>query len=481
MGLVLLAAYAAVILLTAGKSMRGGGQCAFFVNNRSSSALGVGLSIIVSCVGASATIGVIGLAFHIGTPAFWWLGAGAVGLTALSLLLARKVRETGAYTMPQLVETFLGPAARPLISVLIVLAWMAILAAQFVAITRILQGLTGFSGLLCLAIGFALIVLHTLGGQAAIMRVDRIQALLMLLALLLLLGWLCLFGQAGMTGLSEPGVAAALGGSSEASGVGGLAWLSNLRFELVNDAFPPEKLVYFLFVVGGNYLVCPMLFGRLLSARNASSARLGGLIAVCGLVICSLLIVSIGLACTGLLPPDTPGDAVLGLALSSLVPSWLGLGVSLALVSVIVSSADSCLVTASTVLAHDLLRRDDTRTSRVCVVALGAAGLLLSLWGRDVLDYLLMAYDVYVCGVVAPVFIGLLASKAGGGGRTIQPRFACAAVVCGGVFGAASALSGENLFSYLGLITAAALTLAGLRRQAASEFNSLDSFNLKIR
>ena len=110
----------------------------FYVNNRASSAWSVGFSIFVSCVGASATIGVIGMAFAVGTPAFWWLGTGAAGLVLLSLTLARKVRNSGAYTLPHMAEAFLGPSVRPVISMVIVVAWLAILAAQLSALSRVL-------------------------------------------------------------------------------------------------------------------------------------------------------------------------------------------------------------------------------------------------------------------------------------------------------------------------------------------------------
>ena len=63
--------------------------------------------------------------------AIWWLVAGAVGLTMLALLLATKVRDSGCITLPQMSAQLLGPQARPLMSGIIVVAWTAILAAQF--------------------------------------------------------------------------------------------------------------------------------------------------------------------------------------------------------------------------------------------------------------------------------------------------------------------------------------------------------------
>jgi SSS family solute:Na+ symporter len=432
-GIALLCLYGLAIALMAGR--RGGGgdtAAAFFVNNRAGSAMDVGCSIIASCIGASATIGMIGLAFAVGTPAFWWLGAGVAGLLPLALLLARKVRESGAYTLPHLVERYLGPQVRPLISTLIVTAWMAVLAAQFTALAEIIRSLSALPQSLNLGICFALVALHSLGGQAAVMRLDRLQSAILIVSLLFLLCWL---------GVHTPNP------------------LSLTPVQVVNADFPPEKLIYFLVVVGANYLVCPMLFGRLFSARDGASARRGVLLAAAGLALCAAVIVAVGLACRGLVPPDTPQDAVLSTILSDVLPPWMHIPVSLVLLSAIVSSADSCLLTAATVLSHDLLRRNEPAIGRVCVLALGLAGLGLSLWGKGIMELLLMAYDVYACGVVGPVFVGLVL----GGRRRMDPRFACAAVLVGGSLGLTSALSGRVLFSYAGLALGVLLALAGMK------------------
>lgn len=403
------------------------GALAFFVNNRAAGPLGVGFSIIVSCVGASATIGMIGLAFAVGTPAFWWLGSGAAGLVLLSLALAGKVRESGAYTLPHMAESLLGLSARPAMSLLIVLAWTAILAAQFVALGRVLGPLTGLQPGACLVVSMVLIGLHTMGGQAAIMRADRVQAVVLVACLAALLFWLS---------ARNPG------------------WTGSFSLEAVNDAFTASDFVYYLVIVGANYVVCPMLFGRMLSARDAKSARLGGLVGALGIMLCAGLIVAVGLACRGLIAPGTSPDDVLPAILAGGMPSWMRLVVSFALISAIVSSADSCLVTAATVLSFDLLGRRDASTGRFCVIGLGLAGALVSLTGKGILGYLLMAYDVFACGVVIPVFVGLLLH----GKRRLDGRWSLAAVLVGGGLGLIAAASGNTAFSYTGMIAALLLS-----------------------
>ena len=73
--------YAAVLLaLGVLDARRSRGSSAFFVNDRSSGTWHTGFSLAASCIGGSATIGMAGLAWQVGTPAFWWLGSGACGL-----------------------------------------------------------------------------------------------------------------------------------------------------------------------------------------------------------------------------------------------------------------------------------------------------------------------------------------------------------------------------------------------------------------
>lgn len=442
MELILLAAYG-LLLFHAAFAVRKRTTAGFYVNNRESGALGIGFSIIASCVGASATIGMIGMAFAVGTPAFWWLGSGAAGLLILSLVLARIVRKSGAFTLPHMVEAFLGTPARPVISLIIVAAWSAILAAQFAALGQVLEPLTGLSPLLCLGISLLLICGHTLGGQSAVMRADKAQTLIILLALCTILAWLTRHNP---------------------------SWIARVEIQAVNTRFPPEKLIYFLLVVGANYIVCPMLFGRMLSARSERQAKLGGLIGAAGIASCAGLIVCVGLACRGLLPAATPEDAVLTTILSVYMPSWMHLVVSFALISAIVSSADSCLITAATVLSFDLLRRRDPASGQKCVLLLGSAGAVISLWGKGILGFLLMAYDVFACGVVAPVFVGLVLHRR----RRLDPRWACSAVALGGILGFVAAITETTLFSYAGmglsLLLAAGGAIRGLPAQKKPEY-----------
>jgi SSS family solute:Na+ symporter len=435
MGLALFVLYAlAMLVVIRSFKKHKASERSFYINNRSSSAVMVACSIVASCIGASAAMGTVGLAFDVGTPAFWWLGSGAAGLCVMAAVLARRVRSSRAYTLPEMLEKRCGSRVRRLVSAIIVVAWTSILAAQFVAVTQIIGALTGLAPLISLVAGAALIVAHTLGsGQSGIIRLDRIQCLIMLAGLLSLVFWLA---------RSNP------------------AAFDLVRPEVINERFPLSRLLYFLLVVGGSYVVCPMLFGRLLSAESEQAAQRGALGAVAGLCFFSALIVMIGLLSRGLIPAASQPDQVLTAVVGTVLPAWLAYAVYLTLLSIIVSSADSCLITAGLILAGDLLQRKGIGPTRGCIIVLAGAGALLTFTDKSILGFLLMANDIYVCGAVAPIFIALLAGE----NRKARPVIITAGLVSGGALGLLTSITGQNVFSYLGVSVSGLLAILSFHK-----------------
>ena len=406
----------------------------FAVAGRRFGAPMVGVSIVASCVGASATIGMTGLAFTAGFPAFWWLGSGAAGLLVLGFLLAAKVRESGVFTLPDMAERFISPAARRLMALIIIPAWTAILAAQYLAAARIAIALTGMTEAMALAACAALITAYTvLGGQNSILKSDAVQFAMV-----------------------AAGLGLALGFTAAHSPVS----LAEIPLQLTNDAFPVSRWTYFMLIVGGSYVVCPMLFGRLLSARDDRQARRGALMAAAGLAACALAVVAIGLYARGLAPAGTDPDAILTTVVPTVMPAWAGTALLFALLSAIVSSADSCLHTAATVLEHDLLGDTNVGRCRLVMIGLGLGAVGIAKAGGSILSLLLAANDIYVCGVVAPMAVAILAH----GRRPVCPRAMIAALVLGGALGVAAAATGAKEFSYAGVAASFTLSLIALRK-----------------
>ena len=127
-------------------------------------------------------------------------------------------------------------------------------------------------------------------------------------------------------------------------------------------------------------------------------------------------------------PAGTDVDSILTQVVPSVMPTWAGTALLFALFSAIISSADSCLITAATVLEHDVIGGQNTRRCRLIMLAIGLGALGIAKSGNGIMSLLLAANDIYVCGVVAPMFVAILAW----GNRSINPRTMLFAITIGG-------------------------------------------------
>lgn len=396
------------------------------------------LSMLASCIGGSATLGMIGLAWKIGAPAFWWLGSGVIGLLILAFFLARKVRGSRAKTMPEILEKRLGHSFRAGCAIIILVAYVPIIAAQISAQALIISSLGNLNQTAALFAGaFFLFAYTALGGQNAVMRSDIWQFMILMCAICLIL-FFCLSLPEGREALAAAPLA------------------------LLNQEFPPQKLIYYLLVLGGSFVVGPMLFGRLLSSHSQKTAKKSCVASALILFVIACAITAAGIALSGILPPEKLGanfrpDDILGMFVNQKMPPWAIAPVFLGLLSAIVSSADSCLFTAASIAANDLCKKPGIGFCRVVMAVIVAAACFLALKGNGVLHLLLIANDIYACGVVPPVFVALMR-----GARGINPVIMTVALACGGSVGGMAAFLGNESLSIMAFAMSFAISLAGI-------------------
>lgn len=381
----------------------------------------VAFSIMASCIGGTATIAMLALARSVGWPAFWWLGSGAVGLLVLGLAFAKKIRASNATTLPEIIGMFPGPECRLFASIIVLLSSVAIVAAQFNAIGIILSAFAGLDFGPSVVLGAGAIWLYTcIGGQTAVMKSDIWQFILLAGTLALSFVWL----------LRLPECATAL---------------ATAPLQFVNQDFPVSRLIYFLAVFGGSFIIGPMIFGRILSAASPAAAKRGTLAAACGLAFMSALIAAMGIAMSGLpLDSSTPEQDLLSVS-NLAFPQWLVYLLITGLVAAVVSSADSCLLTAAIICSHDLGFGGTVGATRLAMTIIAIASCGIVFCGRGILGLLLAASDIYTCGIVAPTIVLLLL------GKKLNPALFLAAMICGGFCGLIAALFGNYFWSFAGL------------------------------
>ena len=414
--LIIIAAYFLGMIIVGVASRRRAREADdFFVAGRKGSSLFITGSLLATIVGGSATVGMAGLGFTRGLTGAWWLLVGSVGLVILGLFLAKKVRKFGLYTLPELVEKQYDGRMALAASVLIVVAWIGIIAGQIIASGKIMSVLGIGDPLLWMVIFTIVFVAYTiLGGQYAVIRTDTVQVIIIF---------------AGIFG----GLALLL---SHLGGLGGLKnSLSPEQFAFpLSSQFGGVELVKFLLLIGLTYVVGPDMYSRLFCAKDGKTARASVFWTALFIIPIAFGITLIGMGASVLFPQISPEQA-LPMVVKEVLPPLLGGIVLAALLCAVMSSADTTLLSASTILTVDIIgrfrpslsQRQILALSRWAIVVLGLGSLALALTLKGVINALLFAYTIYTCGVILPVIAGFYKNR-----LRVTPIGALAAIIGGG-------------------------------------------------
>jgi len=421
-------------LLAARRSSRS--EDSFLLGDRSFGTVATCAALTSTTIGGSTTLVLASLVATRGLPGFWLDLSGALGLLALGLFLARRVRETGEVTLAAVVGRFYGERVRRVAALLVVLAsvvWFALLAQ---ATETVVTVLTDWDATAVLVATSALFVAYTaLGGQRAVVRTDLLQLALMVL---------------GIVGVALPLALASLARTG---------WPHELLAFPVGPRFGWTDAAALLVLVGLPHTVGSDVWAKLLSARDAATARRAALGAAAAKLVFGGAVAVIALAGvalgTGAAPQTLFPETVRLLAGPLLSPLLL-----VALVATMQSSADSVLLSAAAATAHDLLGGAPARTSRLLVVAFGALGLAVALALRDLLETFRLGYTVFASGLILPTLVAFVPRV------SVRPRFAAAAMIAGGTTALAARLAGTAPDPVLvGTGVNALVLLAGLRRR----------------
>ena len=386
----------------------------FFVARKGASAKAVAGSLVATILGGSAVIGAVDSGARLGGAASWFMLVGALGLIAL-IPFATRAYNHGKYTLPDLVENLYGKGPRLVASLVIPIAWTGIVAAQIIAAAKLLMTFVPLGYTTAALISAAVFTGYTLaGGQHSILRTDFLQACLIILGLVVIAGFAVFVG--GPAG-------------------GPLSIADTLRAAPAfpfNANFSPLDLFLLILTYGTTYTAGPDIFSRMFCAKDAATAKKSVAMAAAALVPAAFIIGF--LAVYGVSLEGAQGARITTIADSVLPPFLIPL-IALSLLSVVLSSADTTLLSSSVILYRMSQKgRDGSLTGiRVTILLNGVVALLLALVFTDIIGTLLLALAVYAGAFTVPILWGLLGLRA-------KPRFVAAAIVAGGALALAGKL-----------------------------------------
>jgi len=433
MDLIIIVGYFAVMLFVGWRSRLQSAEC-YWVAERRYPTARITLSLVATIFGASSTMGIIGLGYSRGLTGAWWSLVGGIALIPFALILASRVRTLEVYTLPDILKNAYGERVAVPAGLMISVAWCGVISAQLIAAGRLLEGLFSLDSQIALAMVAVVFILYTYwGGQLSVIRTDFWQFLLFMGGFFIAMVFL----------LTSQGTLSSLWESVPAG---------HLSFP-VSSAFGwYEVLVFYPLIVGLPYLVGPDIYSRVLCARDDQVARISALQAALIVIPLSFLLAFFGLTARVQFP-GIPAETALPHTLNALLPVGLKGLIAAGFLGAIMSSADTCLISASTIMTLNVIgpfrkasQESHLRTTRLTVLVVGIMAWLIASQQKGIISSLLLGYTVFVGGVVIPTLATFVRER-----FKITSQGALWAVVLGGGSAILGKLNGGALMK--GILT----------------------------
>jgi SSS family transporter len=390
------------ILIGAWVSRRVATEADYMLAGRS---LGVGLaatSIFATWFGAEVVIGAASRVYSNGiSGAHAEPFAYAAGIIIMGLVFAHKLWRHGIQTFADFFRARYSARVERLAAVLLIPGSVLWAAAQIRGFGQIVGSASGVDLETALTLAAVAVIVYTvLGGLLADVYTDFIQSIVIV---------------AGLAGLCWIAVA-------EVGGIAaGLARVDPSRFQLFPEGQSLLALAEKWAIPICGSIVAVELISRLLACRTPGIARTSATLGGMAYLLIALIPVTLGLIGPLLVPSIAdPEQLVPEIAKAHLPPILYVLFVG-ALISAILSTVDSALLAAGTLMSHNLLlrlipaatERSKVAVARTCVAALGICAYILAMRTTHISDLVETASAFASAGLFVTLVFGLFTRLGG--------------------------------------------------------------------
>lgn len=400
-------------------------QGEFFLGGRSIGAWVTAISSSASAASAWTLLGVSGFALTQGLPAVWLCGGVVLGYIINWFWVGPRLRviarQTGALTLTELLlgdgDDALRRASRKIASLIILVSFVFYVAAQFQAAGDAFGQALGLPGNASIMLGAAIILAYTLlGGFLAVSVTDTLQGMLMV-----------------FVAVALPAVALFALANSPATAQALLSDEGALRLTPANAGIAGLGFIIGCLSVGLAQPGQPHVVNRYMAARSDRAIRQGRIIALAWVVLVLSGMTVLGLAGRVLFTGLGNPEIVLFETAASLLPPVLSGLVIAAVLSAIMSTADSQLLAGAAAASRDwrlerVREHKDLKLTYIVVALITIASTLIALFAPEaIFTRVLFAWHALGASFAPLVVMTAL-------GRRVRPRWALAVLVCGFVF-----------------------------------------------
>ena len=345
-------------------------------------------------IGGGSSVGVASRAYgDWGLSAGWYVVSAGIGILLVSFI-APMMRRAMATTVPEVIGRRYGPASQTITAVLGGVALIALAAVQITATATIISTLGNVEmRTAIIASGVAVVFYTWLGGMWSVTLTDFVQFFLIVFGFAIALPF-AINGAGGWVSVVDRLPEGQLGFTK-------IGWTTILSL----------IVLYFMTFSTGQEAV-----QRFYSARTPRVAVQGAIL--CGLLMAAYAFIpaAIGLVALAHFPDIEANNALATVAVNLLHPVVAGLLLS-AVMSATLSSASGDLLGAATIWVKDLHPKvsrtpltdaAELKLSRLVVLLVGAAAILIALASGEIIPLLVFAFTVRSAGPFAAFIFSLI-------------------------------------------------------------------------
>lgn len=401
-GDILLNLYFIVILAIGYNSVKKiKGSSDFFLASKKAGVIEIAGSLLATILGSSAILGSVASAYSIGWAGSWFMLCASIGLFIL-LPLIKYFKNFKGYNLPELMGEFYGEEVKKISSIIIAIAWIGIVAAQIMGAAQVITIFSSFNYETAVIVsGVTFIVYTILGGQFSIIKTDCIQLVFILVGLVICY----LYTSTGALTYSAP--------------------------NMINEKFGKTDLLVMLLTYSSTFFVGPDIYSRIFCAKDQETAKKAVILSIGILIPLSFILASIGVYAANIYPElDTTKTSPLLYVVANSLPPYISLLMYFGLLSAVISSADTSLLTSSSIFAQvftgNLKDIKSIKVTRVFIAVFGAFSIIVAIKIKYILSSLLLALSVYSGALIIPCLAGML-------GYRTSKKYVLLAIVVGGI------------------------------------------------
>lgn len=353
-------------------------------------------TMVATFYGATALLGVAGLAYSSGVGAIWFCAPFYVGNLLVAFFLVKRISKFAKFTMPEAIGSMFDRKCRILSSSLLI--FYCLIPEAIIALGLISNSMLGIPVELGMVLATSVIIVYTLlGGLRAIVRTDVLQFFIM---------------GAGMAIL-------VLVGLETLGGIGGVWQAVPADLKTITGGIPITDIIVYSITLSTLPLVSAQLYQRFFSSSSWKISRRALLTAVACWVVFDIAIIAAGMMAHVNNPPATEAEymTLSETALPDLGMAILPIGIRgffmAALLAAVMSTADSYLHVAASSFSNDIFRFTGKRknerqmlwAAKISVVVFGLFSLVLALWLQTIVAAIVFLLMVWVSGMLLPVIL----------------------------------------------------------------------------